>query len=104
MVKITRSFHDPLDRSRLLLIRICFRGFTGCIFNLSRQWGWVPFSGAVDTLSKATDAAIALSDEVSRVTQEADEAEAGAAVLRETASLEASRAQQLRTGTYTRQQ
>lgn len=44
------------------------------------------------------DAASAVSDEVLGLTQEAAEAEAGAAVLQETAALEKSRAEQLRTG------
>lgn len=65
------------------------------------QWGWVPFSGASDALAKATDAATAVSDEVARLAQEVAEAEAGAEVLRETAALEKSRAEQLKTGART---
>ena len=67
------------------------------------QWGWVPFSGAIDKLSKATDAELAILDEIARLKQEADEAEAGAAVLCEAAALEATRAGQLNAGARKRQ-
>ena len=62
----------------------------------------MPFSGASDALSKAADAELAVSDEIARLGQEAAEAEAGAAVLREAAALEKSRAEQLKTGEWTR--
>jgi hypothetical protein len=66
------------------------------------QWGWVPFSGAIDELSKATDAELSILDEIASLKQEAAESEAGAAVLREAAALEATRAEQLRAGAQAR--
>ncbi len=60
----------------------------------------MPFGGAIDQLSKATDAELAILDEIARIKQEVAEAEAGAAVLREAAALEATRAEQLKAGAH----